>query len=73
MYIAVISILLGWAIGSGSLVLALYAVAVAALFHLRVIFHEEPRLANEFGKEWVRYRADVPRWIGRSQRMRASA
>ena len=73
MYGAVISILLGWAIGFGSLVLAVYAVGMAAIFHLRVIFHEEPWLANEFGEEWVRYRAAVPRWIGRSQRMRASA
>lgn len=65
MYIAVISILLGWAIGFGSWVLTLYAVAVAILFHLRVILHEEPWLEKEFGEEWARYRDDVPRWFGR--------
>jgi protein-S-isoprenylcysteine O-methyltransferase Ste14 len=74
MYIAVILILSGWAIGFSSSGLALYAVAVVILFHLRVIFHEEPWLEREFGEGWVRYRADVPRWIGRrSQRMRTSA
>ena len=73
MYVAVISILLSWAIGFGSLVLTLYAVVVGILFHLRVILHEEPWLEREFGEEWRRYRDDVPRWIGRrSQRMRAS-
>jgi protein-S-isoprenylcysteine O-methyltransferase Ste14 len=65
MYIAVILILSGWAIGFSSSGLALYAVAVVTLFHLRVIFHEEPWLEREFGEGWVRYRADVPRWIGR--------
>jgi protein-S-isoprenylcysteine O-methyltransferase Ste14 len=74
MYIAVILILSGWAIGFSSFVLALYAVAVVILFHLRIIFHEEPWLEREFGAEWVQYRTDVPRWIGpRSQRMRTSA
>jgi len=74
MYIAVISILLGWAIGFGSLILALYVVIVATLFHLRVIFYEEPSLEKEFSDDWIRYRAVVPRWIGRrSQRWRASA
>lgn len=65
MYIAVISILSAWAIGFGSLALAQYAVAVGALFHWRVIFHEEPWLEREFGEEWIRYRHDVPRWFGR--------
>jgi protein-S-isoprenylcysteine O-methyltransferase Ste14 len=74
MYIAVIFILSGWAIGFSSVVLALYAVAVVILFHLRVIFHEEPWLERQFGEEWLRYRADVPRWVGpRSRRMRTSA
>ena len=73
MYIAVFIILLGWAIGFGSLPLVLYAVVVVTLFHLRVIFYEEPRLEREFGEEWIGYRADVPRWIGGSRRMRASA
>lgn len=74
MYIAVLIVLAGWAIGFGSFMLALYAGIVMTLFHLRVIFHEEPWLEREFGEQWIRYRADVPRWIGRrSLRMRASA
>jgi protein-S-isoprenylcysteine O-methyltransferase Ste14 len=74
MYIAVICILLGWAVGFGSAVLALYAAAVTLLFHLRVILHEEPRLEREFGAEWTRYEAAVPRWIGwRRQHQRKHA
>jgi protein-S-isoprenylcysteine O-methyltransferase Ste14 len=73
MYIAVFVILASWAISFRSVFLTLYALAVLILFHLRVIFHEEPWLEKEFGDQWKRYRADVPRWIGWSRRMRASA
>lgn len=73
MYVAVIIILSSWGIGFSSFILALYALSVMTLFHLRVIVHEEPWLERAFGEEWTRYRADVPRWFGRrSRRMRAS-
>jgi protein-S-isoprenylcysteine O-methyltransferase Ste14 len=65
MYIAVIVILLAWAIGFRSLILVLYAAALATLFHLRVVLHEEPWLEKQFGEDWMRYRAHLPRWIGR--------
>jgi protein-S-isoprenylcysteine O-methyltransferase Ste14 len=47
--------------------LAVYALAVGVGFHLRVVFGEEPWLARTFGVEWVRYRAQVPRWFGLRQ------
>lgn len=67
MYVGVILILCGWAVSVRSWPLALYAVAIAILFHLRVLFHEEPGLARTPGPEWTRYRARVPRWLGRNR------
>src|SRR3977135_2698787 len=44
MYVAVDLVLIGWAIGFRSLTLAEYAGAALILFHLRVVFAEEPWL-----------------------------
>jgi protein-S-isoprenylcysteine O-methyltransferase Ste14 len=65
MYIAVVLMLIGWAVGFRSRALTIYAVVVMLAFHLRVVFGEEPWLARRHGEEWVRYRARVPRWLGR--------
>jgi protein-S-isoprenylcysteine O-methyltransferase Ste14 len=65
MYVAVMLILVGWAVGFRSRGLTIYAVVVMIVFHLRVVFGEEPWLARRYGEEWVRYRARVPRWLGR--------
>lgn len=63
MYIAVILMLCGWAIGFQSVRHWIYAGGVAAAFHLRVVFGEEPWLARTQGDEWARYKAQVPRWF----------
>lgn len=63
MYVAVVVILSGWALGFGSRTLWLYAGAVAIGFHLRVVLGEEPWLARTHGEEWAAYRARVPRWL----------
>lgn len=65
MYVAVLVILGGWALGYESRALWGYAAAVAVAFHLRVVTYEEPWLARTFGAEWLAYRARVPRWVGR--------
>ena len=64
MYLAVLTILAGLAVGFGSVALSVYAVAVAIAFHLRVVAHEEPWLTRTFGADWLAYRARVPRWLG---------
>ena len=69
MYVAVLLILSGWAIGWQSAGLAGYAAAVAVAFHLRVLLHEEPYLARTFGDAWERYQQQVPRWIGLRRRI----
>jgi len=67
MYVSVALILWGWAVAFESRTLALYALAVMAAFHLRVVLGEEPWLARMHGDTWTRYRAEVPRWIGKGR------
>ena len=63
MYIAVVFILLGWAIVFRSWGLLAYALVVKLAFHLRVVFGEERWLARTHHEGWKRYREKVPRWI----------
>ena len=64
MYVAVVLVLLGWSALFHSSALLVYAAAVAAAFHLRVVFGEEPWLAQTHRSSWLRYSAQVPRWFG---------
>ena len=63
MYIAVLTILAGWALLYWSGGLALYAAVIACAFHLRVVLGEEPWLARTHGEDWRRYASAVPRWL----------
>jgi protein-S-isoprenylcysteine O-methyltransferase Ste14 len=65
MYVAVLTVVLGWMLVFGSTWLAIYLVALAIGFHLRVLFYEEPRLRQQFAAEWSAYSAVVPRWLPR--------
>jgi protein-S-isoprenylcysteine O-methyltransferase Ste14 len=67
MYVAVVIVLLGWALAFHSRPLAIYTLAVAISFHLRIVLGEEPWLARTHGDAWLRYAARVPRWIGRAR------
>jgi len=74
MYVAVLTILCGWAKTFASPTLWAYAAIIAIAFHLRVILGEEPWLAETHGEQWTAYRARVPRWFGvASLRPRARA
>jgi hypothetical protein len=64
MYVGVLLILAGWALSFASTALAIYALAVALAFHLRVVFGEEPWLARTHGEAWRVYVKQVPRWFG---------
>jgi protein-S-isoprenylcysteine O-methyltransferase Ste14 len=68
MYIAVVLVLAGWAIGFHSRDLAIYAAIVAICFHLRVVLGEEPWLARTHRDDWSRYKEQVPRWLGLRRR-----
>ena len=63
MYVGVLLIIAGWAIGFRSWPLALYGAILGLAFHLRILFYEEPWLARTFGTEWNAYRERVPRWL----------
>ena len=63
MYVAVTTMLIGWAMSFESGALGIYTAIVALAFHLRVVFGEEPVLARKFGAQWEEYRARVPRWL----------
>lgn len=65
MYIGVVLILWGWAVGYRSSRLVAYALIMMIVFHLRVVLYEEPWLAQAHGDRWHTYRADVRRWLGR--------
>lgn len=67
MYVAVLLILLGWAVLFGSWAIVAYAVAVAPMVHLRVLY-EERFLAKTHGPAWTAYATRVPRWFRRVRR-----
>ena len=62
MYIAVVLILVGWAMLFRAQSLWMYAGVVALLFHVRVLF-EERYLAKAHGESFARYKAKVRRWV----------
>jgi protein-S-isoprenylcysteine O-methyltransferase Ste14 len=63
MYIGVLTLVFGWSIAVGSRWLAVYARALAIMFHLRVVLGEEPWLQQQFGADWMAYSASVSRWL----------
>jgi protein-S-isoprenylcysteine O-methyltransferase Ste14 len=63
MYVAVLLILLGWAVSFGLPGLYVYAGFVAVAVHLRVVLGEEPWLARAHGAQWHEYAHRVPRWF----------
>ena len=65
MYVGVLAILLGLSLANASWPLLGYAAFVAACFCVFVMAVEEPSLEQQFGDSYRRYKADVPRWIGR--------
>lgn len=62
MYLAVLAIIVGQALGLGQLGLLLYAVVVALAFIGFVRGYEEPTLRDKFGPSYDAYRRAVPGW-----------
>ena len=73
MYIAVLLILAGWAVGFRSRALANYAALMVVIFYARVVLFEEPWLEGTHGERWREYKASVPRWARRTRSKRHSA
>jgi len=68
-YIAVVLIILGWALAFHSLPLVFFALATLLVFHLRVVLGEESWLVRTHGNRWIEYRDRVPRWVGPRRRV----
>lgn len=62
MYLAVLAIIVGQALGLGQLGLVLYAAAVTLGFAGFVRAYEEPTLSEKFGPAYDAYRRAVPGW-----------
>ena len=63
MYIGVALVVAGQAWFFHSPHVAIYLVCILVIVNFFVIFYEEPTLKRQFGEEYERYRAAVPRWI----------
>ena len=68
MYVASLTVVIGWAVLYKAAILAAYAAVLFVFFSLFVRLYEEPRLAREFGTEYAAYVAQVGRWLPRLQR-----
>ena len=65
MYVGVLALIVGQALLLGREVLFAWAAAAWLLFHLFVLFEEEPGLRRRFGAEYADYCARVARWLPR--------
>jgi protein-S-isoprenylcysteine O-methyltransferase Ste14 len=65
MYVAVVTIVLGEALLTGSKQLLFYAILIWLGFFLFVRLYEEPALRRRFGAEYQNFCRHVPRWIPR--------
>jgi protein-S-isoprenylcysteine O-methyltransferase Ste14 len=63
MYLGMILMLLGLALYVGTLPFYLSAIGYFAILNFFFCPYEENKLANAFGKEYIRYRDRVRRWI----------
>ena len=63
MYVGVLLAIFGQALWFGSVATLWYALAIALMFHLMVVFYEEPTLRGKFGESYAAYSKTVPRWI----------
>ncbi len=68
MYIAVLSVVIGEAILFHSILLVEYALVLWGVFHMFVVFVEEPLLRSQFGASYETYFRTVPRWLPRLPR-----
>ena len=71
MYVAVLSLIYGQALLFGSIWLAMYGGAIWIMFHLSVLFYEEPRLRTDYGGVYDAYCRHVCRWLPRLRPWRA--
>ncbi len=65
MYVGVLALIVGQALLLGREILFAWAAAAWLLFHLFVVFEEEPGLRRRFGADYEDYCNRVSRWLPR--------
>jgi protein-S-isoprenylcysteine O-methyltransferase Ste14 len=63
MYLGVLAMIVGQALLLGREILFAWALAAWLIFHLFLVFHEEPGLRERFGAEYEDYSSTVSRWL----------
>jgi protein-S-isoprenylcysteine O-methyltransferase Ste14 len=63
MYLAALSIIMGWVLHFAEPLLLLYWLVIATCFHLYVLFYEEPHLLSLYGAQYSGYCNRVNRWL----------
>ena len=64
---AVLSVIFGQALLYADVGVAIYGVGIFLLVATFVRLYEEPTLHEQFGHDYDRYRAQVPRWIPKAR------
>ena len=64
-YVGVVLFVVGESILFQSLLLLAYGVCLVVLYHMFVVFYEEPVNKKRFGQAYKDYLLRVPRWIPR--------
>jgi protein-S-isoprenylcysteine O-methyltransferase Ste14 len=62
-YLGVLTAILGWALLYQDPNVIVYAACIGIIFHLFVVFYEEPHLRRKFGVEYDHYCSKVGRWL----------
>lgn len=70
MYVGVLALIVGQALLLGREILFAWAAAAWILFHLFVVFEEEPGLRRRFGAAYEDYCGRVARWLPTGSRIR---
>ena len=58
-----LTVLAGWGFYQLSVSILLFAVVMAGLMHLFVVYVEEPKLERRFGQSYLAYKSRVNRWF----------
>jgi protein-S-isoprenylcysteine O-methyltransferase Ste14 len=65
MYVGVLAVVIGEALLFGSVAVLIWAALLVLLFHIFVVFVEEPSLASRLGAPYEDYRRRTGRWLPR--------
>ena len=63
MYIGGFILLVGFGLYRNSLSILILSIILIVIFHLFVVFFEEPILERQFGKSYIEYKNRINRWI----------